>query len=108
MRGAEWSWREDDDEVHKISAVLAGLAVIIGQSPEYIRKGDAFRGRIALPFLETLPPAADTLRLSLVAESCSWCVYSIGDNGAPRVRAMKSGFRGFCEMALLLSKTIKT
>ena len=78
MRGAEWSWKSDPDPIHRVSAVLAGMAVILAKTPDLIRKGDAFRGRVTLPFLETLPPAAGVTRLALVPATSAWVVHRPG------------------------------
>lgn len=107
MRGAEWSWKSDPDPIHRVSAVLAGMAVIIAKTPDTIRKGDAFRGRVSLPFIETQPPDAGVTRLALVPATAAWVVYSVNSDGEPRVQASKAGFDGFCEMMLLFSKGLK-
>lgn len=108
MRGSEWSYASDKDVVHNVCAVLAGLAVILARTPDDIRKGDAFRGRVALPFLETAPPRADTAVLGLLPASGAWMVYKVDDAGHPHVSATKIGFGGFCEMCLLFSRTVRT
>lgn len=108
MRGAAWSWTSNDDQIHKISAVLAGLAVILAKTSEAIRKGDAFAGRIILPFIECIPPGKDVVRLGLVEETGEWVVFSVKDTGTPRVRFRGTGFNGFCEAALLFSRNVQT
>ncbi len=108
MRGADWTWANDSDEIHKISAVLAGLAIILAKTPDAIRKGDAFSGRLVLPFIECSPPSAGVVRLGLVEETGEWVVFSVSDAGTPRVRFRGVGFGGFCESALLFSKNIRT
>ena len=107
MRGSEWSWKSDPDPVHRVSAVLAGMAVIIAKTPDLIRKGDAFRGRVSLPFFETLPPNPGVTRLALVPATGAWIVYSVNSDGEPKIQASKGGFDGFCEMVLLFSKSVK-
>lgn len=107
MRGSEWSWKSDTDPIHRVSAVLAGMAVIIAKTPDLIRKGDAFRGRVSLPFFETLPPNPGVTRLALVPATGAWIVYSVNSDGEPKIQASKGGFDGFCEMVLLFSKSVK-
>ena len=107
MRGAEWSWQSDPDPIHRVCAVLAGMAVIIAKTPDLIRKGDAFRGRVSLPFFETLPPDSGVTRLALVPSTAAWVVYTVKSDGTPKVQASKGGFDGFCEMVLLFSKSVR-
>lgn len=107
MRGADWSWASDCDKIHRISAVLAGLAVILAKTPDSIRKGDAFRGRVNLPFLETPPPQSGVSRLALIPGTGAWVVYTVNKEGVPKVQASKPGFEGFAEIVLLFSKGIK-
>ena len=104
MRGAEWSWKTDTDPIHKVSAVLAGLAVIISKTPDSVRKGDAFGRLVNLPFIETLPPPNGVVRLALIPATRAWVVYKIDSDGSPKVQASKAGFDGFCENVLLFAK----
>lgn len=103
MRGADWSWKSDPDPIHRVSAVLAGLAIILAKTPDLIRKGDAFAGRVSLPFLETVPPDNRVTRLAFMPTTTAWVVYSVGSDGEPRVQASKTGFDGFCEIVLLFA-----
>ena len=103
MRGAESAWSDDADEVHKVSAVLAGMAIILARDPESVRKGDAFAGRVNMPFLETKPPMDNCTRLGLIPSTDTWCVYKVAPCGTPTIQATKNGYDGFCEMALLFS-----
>lgn len=108
MRGAAWSWEKDPDQIHKIAAVLAGLAIILAKTPEAIRKGDAFSGRVLMPFIECAPPSPGAVRLGLVEETGEWVVFSVSDAAKPRIRFRGVGFEGFCEAALLFSKNVRT
>lgn len=103
MRGAEWSWKEDDEEIHKIAALLAGLCIQMagcGGTADAIRKSDAFHGRIQLPFLETDPPPPGTRRLGFVPHRNEWIVYSVDRRGLPSVQLKHHGFEGLCMAAL--------
>jgi hypothetical protein len=103
MRGAEWTWKEDKEEIHKMSALLAGLCIQMagrGGTADAIRKSDAFQGRVQLPFLETDPPAAGVSRLGFVPHNNEWVVYSIDRKGKPCVKLKHQGFEGLCLAAL--------
>ncbi len=103
MRGAEWSWKEDEEEIHKIAALLAGLCIQMagrGGTADAIRKSDAFHGRVQLPFLETDPPPPGTRRLGFVPHRNEWIVYSVDRRGRPSVQLKHQGFEGLCVAAL--------
>ena len=104
MRGAMWTHEEDPDEIHKISALLAGYALVLVKNKDDIRKGNAFAGRVCLPFLDGPPPLPSVTRLALLPETNEWVVYSLHSNGKPKVRCKKRGYQGFCEGLLLVSK----
>lgn len=104
MRGAMWTFEEDADEVHKMSALLAGLALVLVKDKDDIRKGSAFAGRVCLPFLDTPPPPPSAARLALLPESNEWVVFSLGSSGKPKVRCKKRGYEGFCQGLLLVSR----
>ena len=105
MRGSMWSYESDPDVVHKISALLAGLALVMCRSKDDIRKGNAFNGRVMLPFLDAPPPLPAVTRMALIPETFDWIVYTTDSAGKPRVRCRKSGYEGFCECVLLLSSS---
>ena len=104
MRGSMWSYESDPEPIHKIASLLAGFALSLVKDKDEIRKGNAFGGRVCLPFLECTPPPASTYRLALLPESGDWCVYSLSADGKPKVRIKKHGYAGFCEALLLVSK----
>jgi hypothetical protein len=106
MRGAIWSYESDPDVVHKMCALLAGLALVMCRSKDEIRKGNAFNGRVVLPFLDAPPPQHSVSRMALIPETSDWVVYTTDTGGKPRVRCRKSGYEGFCECVLLLSKSL--
>lgn len=108
MRGANWSWASDPDPIHKMSAVLAGLAVILAKTPDSVRKGDAFGGRVGLPFVDCAPPEAGTLRLGLIASAHDWVVYKTNSAGKPRITCRSSGYDGFCECVLLFANSVRS
>ena len=102
MRGASWSWKSDEDPIHKLAALLSGLAVIMSKQKDGIRKGDAFAGRVNLPFIECRPPPPDVPRLALIQSTGEWVVYSVNGSGHPRVRLKETGFSGMCSGVLFL------
>ena len=102
MRGASWSFREDEDRIHNSCALLAGLAVILAKSKEGVRKSSAFDGRVQLPFLETRPPDDGVDRLALV--NGTWVVYAMR-NGKPTIRVRGEGYDGLCSGVLYLIRS---
>lgn len=101
MRGAEWCWNEDDNEVHKMGALIAGIAVLLARGAQSIRKDDAFEGRVDLPFLEARPPSPGVARMALLEESAEWIVYAISpQTGKPIVELRAAGYEGLCQAAL--------
>ena len=105
MRGAEWSWSKDDDMVHKAAALLAGYAVIVAKSQDAIRRGDAFRGRVCLPFLECRPPEDGRAARLVMLSGGEWAIFRTSASGQPRVLLKQSGFGGLCMCLLYLSKS---
>lgn len=106
MRGAEWSWSNDPEPIHKMAALLAGLCILFatrGGTTDNIRKSDAFAGRVQLPFLETMPPPANLSRLGFIPHKNEWLVYSITPRGTPKVQLRHRGFEGLCLAALLMT-----
>ena len=111
MRGAEWSWGEDPKEVHKMSALLSGLCILLGGrsgSADLVRKNDAFRGRVQLPFIETMHPAPGLKRLGLIPHRNEWLVYSIDRKQRVKVHMKDSGFEGMCEAVLMLTTDVQS
>jgi len=106
MRGAIWSFESDPDPIHKMSALLSGLALVIPKQKDDIRKGCAFGGRVVLPFIDTPPIAPSISRLGLVSDTGDWAVYTTDKIGTPKVTFKKTGYTGLCECVLLLSKSL--
>lgn len=106
MRGAEWTWTDDDVEIHKICALLSGLCIQMagrGGSADTIRKSDAFSGRVQLPFLETDPPPPGVSRIGYVPHTNEWVVFRVDKNGRPNVQMKQRGFEGLCLAALAVN-----
>ena len=107
MRGAEWSWTKDDDQVHKAAALLAGYAVITAKSQDVIRRGNAFRGRVCLPFLECMPPKNKSATRLVMLSGGEWAIFKTSSSGQPRVLLKQSGFEGLCMCLLYMSSSQK-
>ena len=109
MRGAEWTWENDDDVIRKTAALLAGLCILLstGGSTDVIRKQDAFRGRVQLPFLETASPPPGTARMGFVPHRNEWIIYTVDRRGCPQVQMKSCGFEGLCMATLLLTTKFK-
>lgn len=110
MRGAEWSWAEDPEPLHKMAALLAGLCILMagrGETGDLLRKKDAFAGRVMLPFLETEPPPPSEKRLGYVPHRNEWLVYTMNRSGKPIVELRHAGLEGLSTAALLLTASRK-
>lgn len=111
MRGAQWSWQEDPEQLHKVGALMAGLCILLagrGEGTDHIRKRDAFRGRAQFPFLQTEPPVPGLSRLGFVPHSNTWLVYTVDRHGQPKVELKHVGFEGMCEAVLLLARDLQS
>ena len=97
MRGAEWSWKHDQDQLHRMCALLAGLCITFtgqGSGTDAIRKQDAFCGRVQLPFLETNSPPNNAARIAWIPHQNEWLVYRV--RGSPRAcRCAAPAWRGW-------------
>lgn len=104
MCGAEHTWKHDSNEIHKMSALLAGVAIILASKTQHaIRKEDAFAGRVQLPFLETPPPKPGVKRMALIPSSNQWILYTLSSSGKPSVQFRQSGFEGLKQAVLLFT-----
>ena len=109
MRGAEYCFADDPSLLYKTCALLAGIAVILTVNAQSIRRDDAFRGRVLLPFLETKiePQFEYKPRLQYLADTDDWVVYDIKrSTGLPVVEFRGSGFDGCCQACLLFMKSV--
>jgi hypothetical protein len=106
MAGPEWIWRNATEEVERMCALLAGVAVLTtkgGDDP--IRKADAFGGRVQLPFLETNAPVASALRVMFIRKTQKWVLYQLNaGDGMPVIQSCQKGFVGLCNTLLLFLK----
>ena len=104
MSGCEFIWENGTDELERMCCLLTGLAILTtkgGDDP--IRKLDAFKGRVSLPWFDTAAPSDDkALRLTLVPEARKWIVFTLGPTGSPRVVSALTGFEGMCESVLIM------
>lgn len=105
MRGAEWSWKEDKEQVHQMSALLAGLCILFAGrsgSADIVRNMDAFNGRVQLPFLQTKLPPTGTKILTFVPDSNEWIVYKLDAKQSIDVLMKGCEMDGLCKAALLM------
>lgn len=108
MRAANYCWNEDTNEVHRMSALLAGIAVLLARNAQSIRKDDAFDGRVDMPFLETTAPKPGVARLALLESTGEWIVYAISaSTGRPDVQLRAAGFEGLCQATLSFVKYLQ-
>lgn len=103
MRGAQWTYQQDPDPIHKVAALLAGLALIMVKTKDDVRKGNAFMGRVSLPFLEVPPPDGSVRRMALVSQSGDWVVYKPKSSGKPRVEFRGHGVEGLKDAVLMMN-----
>ena len=77
MRGAPWSFSDDENEIHKACALLAGLAMLqLAKLKEAdVRLATPFSGLLQIGFLE-LQPCSEKKRLVYDEELDMWRVYS--------------------------------
>ena len=111
MRGAEWSWKEDKEEVHQMCALLSGLCILFagrGGSADIIRKNDAFMGRVQLPFFETQMPAPGLKLLGFIPHRNEWLVYKINKKQKVEVLLRDYGLEGLCQAALLVTSDLQS
>ena len=95
MRGAQWCWHNDRNDLNRMCALLAGLCVVMaGPNAASLRTDDAFAGRVMLPFLVTPPPASKGPCLALIEHTHEWIVYSLDASGVPTVQLRHYGFDG--------------
>jgi hypothetical protein len=110
MRGASYSWTDDEKVIHKVCSILAGIAVVMTKTAQSIRRDDAFCGRVSLPFLETrIDSGSEFLpRMHYVADSDSWVVYKMSSkSGLPSVDFQGVGFEGCCQACLLFMNSVE-
>lgn len=107
VRGAEWTYGEDKDELHRTCALLAGFALTVTRSKDALRKQSAFGGLVSLPFLDTPPPphGADK-RIALIENANEWIVFALSSN-KPKVHFRGRGLDGL-ETAILHISRRKT
>ena len=106
MRGARWTFAHDENEVHRMCALLAGLAIALCTTPQGVRKDDMFGGRISLPFLETTPPDPGCMRMALLPHKHEWVVYTINASGVPTVQLRHPGYDGMRHASVLFASRL--
>ena len=108
MRGAPWTYEKDEDDVHRMCALLAGIAVQMCKNAQSVRKDDMFYGRVDLPFLETNDVPPFTTRLALIEHTHEWVVYHVDKKMQPVVQLRQSGYEGLKQAVLLFRSKLST
>jgi hypothetical protein len=109
MRGAEYSFAEDIVEIHKVCALLAGIAVLLTKNAQSMRRDDAFMGRVQLPFLEAQLESRFEFepRMAYLGDTNEWIVYRLDKKTRMPVTELKAvGFRGCCDACLLFMLSV--
>jgi hypothetical protein len=101
MRGARWTWENDEDDVHKTCALLAGVAVVMCRSATDAKTTDMFNGLVNLPFLATRAPPHGRRRLAYLSSTNEWVVYSLLPKGTTQTHLRASGFAGVCRALIV-------
>ena len=102
MQGAEWTYANSTDELDKTIILLSGLALLTTKGEDVLRKADAFKGRLQLPFLETIPPSVG-VRAILIPSENRWVLFRLR-RGVPEILASKKGIEGLKAVCLELTK----
>ena len=96
----------DADQSPRVAAVLTALAIAIGQSESQLRRGDAFGGRVQLPFLCTRPPKRGEMLLYIEDED-AWLLLRTGSKGRVEVAARRTGAIGLETLAINMAQSEK-
>ena len=107
MRGAEWAWLQEDEEVLQICALLAGLSMILAppvpKNSASHKIQDAFGGKVLLPFLECPSSSNQARCIGLVPNSNEWIVYSLSSKGKMYIYQRVAGVQGLADCILMLT-----
>jgi hypothetical protein len=107
MRGTLWTWEHDDNELNKMCALLAGLAICTFNAGDEIRTADVFAGRVLLPFLKTPSPGVGAHQLVLIAHTHEWVVCHTDKRGTMHVDLRARGFGGMCDAVELFRRKLR-
>jgi hypothetical protein len=102
QRGVECVYASAPDDATKAAAVLSALAVSIAKSESDVRSGDAFLGRVQLPFLATRArPGVESVLM--YSEDCdAWCMLRRGASGVT-VASKRHGLAGLEALVVRMS-----
>lgn len=108
MAGAEWLYKNSNEELRRVCALLAAVACLTTKSEDGdpSRKGNAFGGRVSLPFLLTKAPEDASLsRIALIPTTQKWVLFKLGAKGV-EVLSSAVGMQGLkLAVSSLLSQT---
>ena len=102
QRGVESVYESAQDETTKVAAVLSALAVALAKSEADVRRGDAFMGRVQLPFLATRArPGVESVLM--YSEDCdAWCMLRRSAGGVA-VASKRHGVAGLEALVVRMS-----
>lgn len=103
QRGVESVYASAQDEATKVAAVLSALAVSLAKSEGDVRRGDAFAGKVQLPFLATRA-RPDVESVLLYVEDCdAWCMLR-RSRGGVAVSSKRHGLAGLETLVVRMSR----
>jgi hypothetical protein len=91
-------------DIEVIASLLSGVAMLLSSSAEEARRGDAFNGRVELPFLCVTPPATGA-RISLLWGE--WNCYTVMASGKIKVLHKQPGVEGLKRCVVILLASLK-
>lgn len=104
QRGVESVYATAQDETTKAACVLSALAVTLAKSEAEVRRGDAFFGRVQLPFLATRPKRDVESILVLVEDCDTWCVVRRAGGGGASIVTRRRGLAGLEAIVVRMSR----
>lgn len=91
-------------DIEVVASLLSGVAMLLSSSAEEARRGDAFKGRVELPFLCASPPS-EGARISLLWGE--WNCYTMTTSGKITVLHKQPGVEGLKRCVALLLASLK-
>ena len=104
MNGTQHAWSTSTNEIHRMACILAGICVLTTSD---IRRGDAFDGRVVLPFLQCRQHPSEKYRLVYIEHENDWVVLESSSKSGQVVHARGSGLAGLEAAALVFMKNVR-
>ena len=92
-----------DDTPARVAAVLTALALALAANEAEIRRGDAFGGRVQLPFLLTRSDQKGDIVVHC-EDVDAWLLLRPGKNGSATVAARHDGLAGLETLAVRMAE----